>query len=55
MSLKIPMRPQRFSHMSDPSELGMQLDRPEVLDIFPVEEHVSDRGGFLVDLEWVAG
>ncbi len=50
MRLEVPMCPERFLHMPDPSELGMQLDGAEVFDVGALEEHVSDGGGLLVDL-----
>ena len=55
MRLEIPMRPQSLLDVTDPTEFGMQLDGLKVLDVFPLEKHVSDRGCFLVDFEWMTG
>jgi len=41
--------------MSTHAKLGVQLNWLEILDVFRVEEHVSDDGFLFVDFEWVAG
>lgn len=54
MRLEVSMCPQRLDYVPDSPELGVQLDRLEVVDVVPVEEHVSDRGCLFVDFEWMA-
>jgi len=51
--LEVPMRTERFGNMTDTSVLRMQLDSLEVLDVFPLEEHVSDGSCLFVNFERV--
>lgn len=53
--LEVSVRAEGFGDVTDFSVLCVQLDRLEVLDVVPLEEHVSDGGGLFVDLERMAG
>lgn len=53
LALHETVRAQRVLDMTSHAELGVELNRLEVLDILGVEEHVAENGLLLVDSQWV--